>query len=383
MANVCLILGAGASAKSGCPVLADFLEKARKLAVSLKDCPFKNDYLATKRLLEELDRGNAKSVINTTNIEEVFSAVEIAKVVGQLGEIQRERITEYRTSLLRLIAGTLDRSQQFRCARYMQPDQSPFFRVRAPYGYAELAEIFSEARGKHNVSVLTFNYDLGIDVALSEMKLPYSYHLDTEQGEGIPLLKLHGSLNWYSVHDSNATVQIRCFDAYGSFNSLVQSEIVASGLSQSDPSPRCVFSEEAFHIHCRENGIEGAIWPWLVPPSDSKSEMRSSMTQVWQRAATSLATAEVIVVIGYSLPSTDQFFKYLFALSMLDRTVVRKFLIVDPSAGNTQPGGLVSRFRAILGPNISRHGVFDFIDIAWPGDYAKRQLRELLSDPLL
>jgi hypothetical protein len=55
--------------------------------------------------------------------------------------------------------------------------------------------------GFKRVTVITFNYDIGAEVGferLEQRDLPYGYFLNEKSvvGNGVKLLKLHGSINW-------------------------------------------------------------------------------------------------------------------------------------------------------------------------------------------
>ena len=43
-----------------------------------------------------------------------------------------------------------------------------------------------------------------------------------------------------------------------------------------------------------------------------------------------LSVARNIIVVGYSLSASDQFFRYLYALGTVGATRIEKFLLVDP-----------------------------------------------------
>jgi hypothetical protein len=58
-----------------------------------------------------------------------------------------------------------------------------------------------------------------------------------------------------------------------------------------------------------------------------------------------LAEARDIVIIGYSLPPSDQFFRYLYGLGTISATRLRRFLVFDP---DTRPA-LRRRFERLLG----------------------------------
>ena len=65
---------------------------------------------------------------------------------------------------------------------------------------------------------------------------------------------------------------------------------------------------------------------------------------MWRRAAKEMSGAENIVVIGYSLPPTDQFFQYLFALGCVGQRLLRRFIVCDPDPA------VEGRFRELLAP---------------------------------
>jgi hypothetical protein len=83
----------------------------------------------------------------------------------------------------------------------------------------------------------------------------------------------------------------------------------------------------------------------VVPPTWSKGEYHRSLSNVWRQAATELGTANNVFVIGYSLPETDSFFRYLYALGSQSRTRIKRLVIFNPD-----PDGQVKRrFEGLLG----------------------------------
>jgi hypothetical protein len=143
-------------------------------------------------------------------------------------------------------------------------------------------------------TIITFNYDLLVEEALTALTLKTSYRLSqTEQPDGVPLLKLHGSLNWI---ERQGTI-----DAVGSYDDVrAQSEA-----------------------------------PALIPPTWKKTFPRS-MASIWGHAATALRTATRIIVIGFSLPETDLHFKYLLASGLAGNISLRKIAFVGPDVGKPE-----------------------------------------------
>ena len=52
---------------------------------------------------------------------------------------------------------------------------------------------------RENDTVVTFNYDTLIEQSISQAKRPWQYGFKIEEGKGVPILKMHGSLNWAIV----------------------------------------------------------------------------------------------------------------------------------------------------------------------------------------
>lgn len=74
-------------------------------------------------------------------------------------------------------------------------------------------------------------------------------------------------------------------------------------------------------------------------------------------AGRGLQEANNIFIVGYSLPPTDQFFRYLFALGTLGPTRLRRVWVFNPDQSKAVEGrfrglvgrGVVGRFRYISG----------------------------------
>ena len=82
---------------------------------------------------------------------------------------------------------------------------------------------------------------------------------------------------------------------------------------------------------------------------------------MWSRASHELSEAENIIVIGYSLPETDSFFRYLYALGSESNARVRNFILVNPDSS----GSVHSRFKNLIGRGIEnrfKHIKMDFND---------------------
>jgi hypothetical protein len=98
--------------------------------------------------------------------------------------------------------------------------------------------------------------------------------------------------------------------------------------------------------------IDRAVNPLVIPPTWNKSEYRELILPVWKRAARELETAENIYVIGYSLPPSDGFFKYLYGLGTLGTRVIRRFWVFNPDEK------VDFRFKELLGTGVAERYKF-------------------------
>ena len=112
-------------------------------------------------------------------------------------------------------------------------------------------------------------------------------------------------------------------------------------------------------------------FPVIVPPTWNKTEYHGSITNVWSAAANDLSTARNIYIFGYSLPETDSFFRYLYALGTMGDTRIRRFWVFDPDSS----GLIRNRYEKLLGAGISNR--FKYFEE--PFSKALKKMREELK----
>jgi hypothetical protein len=84
--------------------------------------------------------------------------------------------------------------------------------------------------------------------------------------------------------------------------------------------------------------------PFLVPPTWNKGDHYVSIQPVWRAAAQELAQAHNIFVVGFSMPDTDSFFHYLYALGAESLEQLQRFFVFNPDEK------VMGRFKRLLGP---------------------------------
>jgi hypothetical protein len=297
------ILGAGFSRDAGLPLVNDFLER-------MGDC-LESDSLqprgreAIQKVFEFRLKAAAaayRAMLNVENIEELFSLASA---------LEGQNDSDY---IPTAIAATLDTTRRSNpnCriqTMLLDPQTGQVTSsegVRQPIPLYQLyAEIlngnFCDRREKAKNTIITFNYDTLLEDGLHGAGLPFTYGIPepyaiyeqpncTQDGTGLPVYKLHGSVNW-SI-DPSSSNKVRIYNSYD-------------------------------YVKAREERV------FLVPPTWRKV-FGEQLGAVWDGAVRALSDATRIVVLGFSMPPTDTHFKYLLIAGLQNNISLRKLLFVNP-----------------------------------------------------
>lgn len=343
--------------------MATFFDAARKLRLESGSSSLAKLHDDVTRAQEVLQQSFAKSRLDIMNLEEVFTALEMAETVGALGPLASPDIQSARQSLVQLLEHTISHTQRI-STQWSENPQCPLV-ASGPRGYSELASLVSllfEHPPHHEVGFLTFNYDVGLELALATNQLPFSYCMDTNLSPAfsslpvrkfppIPVCKLHGSLNWLAVpRADNTPASIKYFDPCA--------ELILQ--HQRGPNREVILDTAAGLRRIASPSGTGEARPLIVPPTESKATARQTMAPIWTKAGQLLREAENIFVIGFSLPETDMFFRRFFSVCMISNTMVRRLWICDASNAPYQ------RFEQIVGPALtSRAECFKRVPSHW------------------
>jgi hypothetical protein len=272
----------------------------------------------------------AKSFLDLTNIESLFGAVEMAKIIGRLADYTPEDIEGVREALIKLIVNTLQKKIIFPVeGKIMVPSQT----------YQDFVELIGD-KGLGQASIITFNYDIALDFALYRADKDVDYCLN-HSNNGTKLIKLHGSMNWGRCKECdhiipyylNNYINDHRWDLYDKKFVLLDISHKLSMLSK-------------YHNHNGQADYDAI--PVIVPPTWNKTTYHSNLSNVWNKAAKELSEARNIYVFGYSLPESDSFFRYLFALGTMGDSRLRRFWVFDPD----ETGAIKERYKQLLGRGI-------------------------------
>lgn len=180
-----IILGAGASEDSGAPLMHNFLDKAEDLLSTNINKEVKASIVRVFKLLDEMQKIHAKTKMDLNNIEVLFGAIEMAQIINRLGDIDPTSIPSLRNDIIRLIICTIENCMNFTFKDY---------NIVPPTGYNNLMSYLVEHSLFKNTSIITFNYDIGIDTAISShgLKVDYGFGEHVINHNYVNLFKLHG-----------------------------------------------------------------------------------------------------------------------------------------------------------------------------------------------
>jgi len=219
-----------------------------------------------------------------------------------------------------------------------------------------LAKLLDEGVKPEEICIVTFNQDLQIEKVLQKLQatnrsrmgtifdFPYCYVMEDARNklskapdhsstfnigqdaqDKIRVLKLHGSLNWYSKHNSREIAKNVILDTNRTLR------ITRRTLITTDMTFRAKRKQYTF--------------PVIIPPVAHKAGiMPRSILPIWEAAEIAMQNAQNIIVFGYSCPSADSESANLIMRSVKANRKLRSFSVVDPSPT------VVQRYAELIGP---------------------------------
>lgn len=306
----------------------NFLEVAKELERAGRVADSEAEFRLVFRGQSALQSVHSKFRLDHRNLESVFAAFEMSRIAGKLGNMDPKEVQALPDAMRRLIVRTLEETMLFPAGTTQS--------VGPPHFYGRFVDLIKDIHPQEpwlRSCVITTNYDLCVDCALHDRSVPIDYCLEGgHPPSGLKLIKLHGSLNWgycekcetiSPLHPAAFLKDRPVQEKYARENRLIIGSRIGFGAQPCGHQPQ------------KE--------PFIVPPTWNKTMHQSELRAVWSAAARELQDAEEIVVIGYSLPEADLFFKYLLAIGAVGDALIHKFWVFDPSEE------VGPRFRKILG----------------------------------
>jgi hypothetical protein len=206
------------------------------------------------------------------------------------------------------------------CARLLWCIQNSIWKVESPY--SNFASLMGQSldSGFPN-AILSFNWDLLAERALTEAGVPWSYSV--EDKSKIAILKPHGSINWSGYLRDSLRAEYGGWRPISKSNKL--SFDVSDPLSNSD-----------------KQDVNSGLRYMIFPGDPDSAEDDADLKLIWSEIENAIEERDNLAFIGYSLPQYDT-----FALNFLKRAATGKSLTAfNPSDSD------LSRFRDAFGDDI-------------------------------
>jgi hypothetical protein len=222
--------------------------------------------------------------------------------------------------------------------------------------YRLIAKLLDESVKPEEICIVTFNQDLQIEKVLQKLQstkrsrlgtifdFPHCYLIEDSRNklsktpeafskfdighdaqDKIRVLKLHGSLNWFSKHNTREVAKNVILDTNRKI--LITRRIRIT--------PDMIFRAKRKQY----------TFPVIVPPVAHKAGiMHQSILPIWETAEISIKNTQNIIVFGYSCPLADSESANLIMRSVKANKKLRSFSVIDPSPN------VVQRYAELTGP---------------------------------
>lgn len=355
MSNNVILLGAGASADAGIPLLGNFVDTIWNIARTgkYKDKPISkthlkilNDFLEIRDSLEDF---HGRASFDSWNLEQILSILTFTPDYEENSEI-----------ISKAIAATIDITCEIK-----HPKTSTDFFSYVNFWRNLLG--WSIKNGQEIPTIITFNYDLVLERSLisafsgdshktfqgihqlgdtlkfNGLKITYGY-------EKLPEFKFklvrnelssrffHQKIEDYnpSKNDTEPHIAINIFKLHGSVN----------------------FSKDDRSDHSLEKLLSASNNPLILPPVFNKNN-KSLGTKIWISAYEALKNCKNLVVCGYSMPETDIYMQYFLKSSLGPNRDFNKIHVFDPTLFSaTDSETIKSRYASIFSEPLRKRIVF-------------------------
>jgi len=320
------LLGAGFSAGYGLPVMNDFMGVARRRYFALKErspgVRLEQYYTTMLEFQRECLASAWAFQRNWENIEELYTQADLRR----LSAVPESKEGQDADELCKAIAWSI--WDVYRSVEETEAND-PLERIVSSIRSNNLEPVF-----------ITTNYDLVIEQSLQRgeqgtsrfhyagFALPVGLYdegiLDSASmpppvppKNSIPIIKLHGSVNWFALNSQDQTH----WTAY--HVNTTQPTSVFSTFAKPDADTQAFLR---FLDGQREAANPS---PAIVPPMLGKSSLSPIIAKQWDAAISNLARAREIWIVGYSFPPTDAFMVRLLTEGIKDNDQLERIVVVD------------------------------------------------------
>ena len=322
------ILGAGFSKPANAPLMKDYFDAVQNCyhnppqTLTLRD---KAAFEFVIRFRQDMARLSDVFEVHLDNLEQLFGLLEMQVAAGIRSPLDRQNFILAILRTLEMTVRTPNHDQlpdTYSAFIPISHTQSRFKELglgHTTWLYDAFATMIAKSHFEMNGlrdTVISFNYDLLLDRALCDIGFKVNYGLpNTSTVTGyheitasftdtaVPYYKVHGSANWIRCecpesHDKGVYIAPPRVNPKAAIDTLLQKSL-----------ENCPWCTRALKEMCKDPLSHHT--PIIIPPTWNKAGYQSFVQPVWVAAMKALREAWRIVIIGFSLPETDIFFRYM------------------------------------------------------------------------
>ena len=330
------ILGAGFSKQVGMPL-------ATELTDLLLERFQQNNIHEMLEWYESLKRRIHWMGDNSINIEQVFDLAHY--------DIMAWRMKQQQGHISRKISSASIKVEERRdWLNWMERDLSHIIWDKQNKAMPHLKKImnFSQNLQIDDV-ILTFNYDTLLEKSLTKKSKKWHYGFNLENGHGVKILKMHGSINWKIANrgetNSNNGLLFR------KENLNVTECNTPEPVEPGDKYELALITDDEFDNFIIQNS---KIWKEIncvgIAGLGAHKQLHSlpGSWEVWSNAMNALEETDEIYIVGFSLSLFDSMVRLNFAGAMLNRNengnLPKKIILIDPYACD-----LKQKYQSVFG----------------------------------
>lgn len=316
------IIGAGFSRYANLPLMNDFYFHSKDVYSKLS---LESDKRAFQKVFKYFDDfSKVKHIMNADfyNIEELLSIIEMDSFIKGNRGIYKDYLI-YLKRVIELSSPSIETKEgNFEIEKDINTEIYANF-LGSVYGIKltnlRSGDNYYDRDPKNDNGIISLNYDTILEMCLNRFNKHNVYHF----GGG------------YKSYDYE----------YG-----IKDELVQYTYSNNPRYKKLLLSK----IHGSINFLKDDL-PIIVPPTWNKTSNRY-MQSVWKLAHSILSNSEKIVFIGYSLPATDLYVKYLLICGIKQCYNLKNVTVVCPDDNHT----VKDRYEKFFDINF-RDKAFEFI----------------------
>lgn len=337
MSDNVIILGAGFSYDSGIPLLGNFFETIWEIAmrkshngkkISDSDVIVFDAAVAAQNHLNDY---HGRVNLQDRNIEDILSILNFASMAGD------EVAKKHQEAIIKAITRTIELSCSTKHQGISAQGQSDTLNLTGHESYRDFWKTFLRRAisGQPIPPIITFNYDLVLERSLMQVLIGEQI---TENG--YPFHDI-----WLKYHYENIPSEIwrihNCIfqkPTRGGIERFTRTRLTKSNIQSGSMMELEIlklhgslnFPSEKWPDDKNFNVAEVLDQPKILPPIFNKMTTDAPVAGMWKIAMERLRSAKNVIIVGYSLPSTDIYMQYFLKSALGPNQNLNKIFVFDP-----------------------------------------------------